>query len=70
MEVRLKKELQMLADDPPPGVVAWPIENCIDRLQAQIQGPEETPYAQGTFLLEMSVPLRYPFEPPKVDPFK
>ena len=33
---------------------------------AQIVGAEETPFADGMFLLEVSVPDRYPFEPPKV----
>jgi ubiquitin-conjugating enzyme E2 T len=64
--LRLTKEIRMLANDPPPGVVCWPVEGVNDRLEAQIQGPEETPYSEGTFLLEVSVPPRYPFEPPKV----
>lgn len=31
-----------------------------------IQGAEGTPYAGGCFRLQLSVPQRYPFEPPKV----
>ncbi|CAN0394586.1 unnamed protein product [Ectocarpus sp. 12 AP-2014] len=64
--VRLGKELKMLTDEPPPGVCAWPVNDCITHLQAQIQGPEDTPYERGTFLLELKIPDRYPFEPPKV----
>ncbi|CAB1121368.1 unnamed protein product [Ectocarpus sp. CCAP 1310/34] len=64
--VRLGKELKMLTDEPPPGVCAWPVDDCITHLQAQIQGPEDTPYERGTFLLELKIPDRYPFEPPKV----
>lgn len=56
----------MLAEDPPPGVVAWPVDGASDRLEAQLTGPEETPYSEGSFHLEISVPPRYPFEPPKV----
>ena len=64
---RLKKELQMLEYDPPPGVVAWPAEDGkTDQFFAQIQGPEDTPYSEGVFSLIMTVPTRYPFEPPKV----
>ena len=63
---RLSKEIVMLAQDPPPGVVAWPVDGSNDRLEAQITGPEETPYCEGSFHLEISVPPRYPFEPPKV----
>ena len=66
---RLRKELEMLAHDPPPGVVAWPADDdqhSSDQLFAQITGPEGTPYASGVFSLVMTVPSRYPFEPPKV----
>eukprot|EP00961_Rhodomonas_salina_P138999 1870422-Rhodomonas_salina.1 len=31
-----------------------------------VQGPAGTPYEGGTFKLEILVPDRYPFEPPKV----
>jgi len=66
-ESRLRKEIKMLADDPPPGVVAWPVEpEKYDRLEAQITGPDETPYAAGVFKLEITLPPRYPFEPPRV----
>jgi Ubiquitin-conjugating enzyme len=56
---RLRKELQMLATDPPPGVCAWPVGDALNHLQAQIQGPDETPYARGIFLLDVNVPDRY-----------
>ena len=36
------------------------------RAHAVIEGAEGTPYAQGHFKLSVSIPLRYPFEPPKV----
>lgn len=31
-----------------------------------IIGADDTPYAKGSFKLRMTVPQRYPFEPPKV----
>lgn len=63
---RLGKELQMLATDPPPGVAAWPVDDSTNHLRAHIKGPEDTPYANGIFLVDVHVPDRYPFEPPKV----
>lgn len=33
--IRLQKELKMLADEPPPGVCAWPVDDCITHLQAR-----------------------------------
>ena len=35
-------------------------------LEAVIQGADDTPYAKGCFRLRITVPQRYPFEPPKV----
>ncbi|OQR91306.1 ubiquitin-conjugating enzyme E2 T-like [Thraustotheca clavata] len=66
MRSRMRKELEMLENDPPHGVCAWTIDEKLDDLQAQIQGPEGTPYENGVFLLEIKIPERYPFEPPKV----
>ena len=35
-------------------------------LKAQIQGPAESPFAEGTYTLSINIPDRYPFEPPRV----
>ena len=66
MVARVSRETEMLAREPPPGVCAWTRDDRIDQLLAQIVGADETPFAGGIFLLEVSVPDRYPFEPPKV----
>ncbi|XP_029994868.1 ubiquitin-conjugating enzyme E2 T [Sphaeramia orbicularis] len=63
---RLKRELQMLSTEPPPGITCWQTEERIDDLQAQIVGGNGTPYEGGLFSLEIKVPERYPFEPPKI----
>lgn len=68
---RIRKEITMLTNDPPPGVVFFPVgsddgKEILDKFEAQITGPEETPYSEGIFRLEVSIPPRYPFEPPKV----
>nr|XP_046252102.1 ubiquitin-conjugating enzyme E2 T [Scatophagus argus]XP_046252103.1 ubiquitin-conjugating enzyme E2 T [Scatophagus argus] len=63
---RLKRELQMLSTEPPPGITCWQTEDRIEELQAQIVGGAETPYEGGIFSLEIKVPERYPFEPPKI----
>ncbi|EGT47553.1 CBN-UBC-21 protein [Caenorhabditis brenneri] len=34
-------------------------------LYGLIKGPEDTPYAGGTFEIQISIPDQYPFEPPK-----
>ncbi|XP_037540054.1 ubiquitin-conjugating enzyme E2 T [Nematolebias whitei] len=63
---RMKRELQMLSTEPPPGVTCWQTEERIDELRAQIVGGAGTPYEGGVFSLEVKVPERYPFEPPKI----
>ncbi|XP_022047485.1 ubiquitin-conjugating enzyme E2 T [Acanthochromis polyacanthus] len=63
---RLKRELQMLSTEPPPGITCWQTEERIDDLRAQIVGGTGTPYEGGLFSLEVKIPERYPFEPPKI----
>ncbi|KJE88553.1 hypothetical protein CAOG_00194 [Capsaspora owczarzaki ATCC 30864] len=64
--VRLNKELPLLASQPPPGISCWQKNpDRIDLLEANITGPEGTPYASGVFKLELEIPDRYPFEVPQ-----
>lgn len=48
------------------GVCGWAKADRLNELEAQIQGPEGSPYEKGIFKLSISIPDRYPFEPPKV----
>lgn len=66
MLARLRRELSMLSQDPPPGVCAWLKCDTVHVLLAQVHGVEGTCYEGGVFLLEVVVPDRYPFEPPKI----
>ncbi|XP_054837749.1 ubiquitin-conjugating enzyme E2 T [Eublepharis macularius] len=63
---RLRRELHLLTTEPPPGITCWQNESGLDHLRAQILGSADTPYEKGVFDLEVLVPLRYPFEPPKM----
>nr|ACM08388.1 Ubiquitin-conjugating enzyme E2 T [Salmo salar] len=63
---RLKRELQLLSMEPSPGITCWQTEGKMDELRAQIVGGAETPFEGGVFSLEIVVPDRYPFEPPKM----
>ncbi|XP_036926457.1 ubiquitin-conjugating enzyme E2 T isoform X2 [Sturnira hondurensis] len=62
---RLRRELSLLASEPPPGITCWQ-EADQPQLRAQIIGGANTPYDKGVFTLEVVVPERYPFEPPQV----
>ncbi|NWH71259.1 UBE2T enzyme, partial [Piaya cayana] len=63
---RLKRELCLLATEPPSGITCWQHEDRLDELRAQITGGAGTPYEKGVFNLEIVIPERYPFEPPKI----
>ncbi|XP_002717641.1 ubiquitin-conjugating enzyme E2 T [Oryctolagus cuniculus] len=63
---RLKRELHMLATEPPPGITCWQEKDQMDDLRAQILGGSNTPYEKGVFKLEVIIPERYPFEPPQI----
>eukprot|EP00088_Acartia_fossae_P053266 TRINITY_DN6051_c0_g1_i10.p1 TRINITY_DN6051_c0_g1~~TRINITY_DN6051_c0_g1_i10.p1 ORF type:complete len:185 (-),score=43.43 TRINITY_DN6051_c0_g1_i10:276-830(-) len=65
--VRLKKEMEKLEVSPPPGAQCWQKGDALDQLEAIIFGPAGSAYQGGAFKLDISVPDRYPFEPPKVE---
>uniref|UniRef100_A0A8C5P7I6 Ubiquitin-conjugating enzyme E2 T n=1 Tax=Leptobrachium leishanense TaxID=445787 RepID=A0A8C5P7I6_9ANUR len=64
--LRFKRELQLLTAEPPPGITCWQHEDKTDDLRAQIVGGSGSPYEGGIFTLEIIIPERYPFEPPKI----
>lgn len=42
------------------------VNDTYTELRGEIVGPPDTPYEEGTFILEIKVPETYPFNPPKV----
>ncbi|XP_061993476.1 probable ubiquitin-conjugating enzyme E2 37 isoform X2 [Rosa rugosa] len=68
LNLRLQKELKLLLTDPPPGA-SFPLlssSSSLSTIDAQIQGPEGTVYADGLFNIKIQIPERYPFQPPSV----
>lgn len=63
---RLKRELAKITAKPPPGISLHQKDDKIQNLQAIILGPENTPYENGTFNLEITIPDNYPFCPPSI----
>merc|ERR1712000_752512 len=63
---RVQNELRRFETEPPPGILAWPIGDSISNIEATIEGTKGTPYEGGNFKLNITIPQRYPLEPPKV----
>ncbi|GLI62038.1 hypothetical protein VaNZ11_004619 [Volvox africanus] len=64
---RMSRDLKNVLDDPPAGVSAWlPDESNSAFVEAQVIGPDDTPYSGGLFQLRVVFPDRYPMEPPNV----
>ena len=61
---RLKQELDLITKDPPDGITAGPIGDDMSLWAASIAGPADSPYAGGTFFLEIEIPHNYPAQPP------
>lgn len=63
---RIKQEMSRLAKCPPSGAQCWPVDDKIDCFEANIIGPAGTPYAGGVFKTEITLPEKYPYDPPKI----
>ncbi|XP_055901384.1 ubiquitin-conjugating enzyme E2 T-like [Biomphalaria glabrata] len=64
---RIKKELEMFLSLPSSEIYCSALnDERLDNLSAQITGASGTPYEGGTFKLEIQIPDRYPFEPPRI----
>lgn len=65
---RIAKELQDLqADRDSSGVYAAPIDGVnLTKLLGTFPAPPDTPYAGGTFEVDITIPDTYPFKPPQM----
>ena len=64
-EIRIMKEIEELYSDPPDNVTAGPIdEKNIYHWIATIEGPDDTDYKDGVFIVDIQIPKEYPFKPP------
>lgn len=64
---KLREERENMKKNPPPCCSAGPIDTKnLYEWSAVIDGPEDTPYAGGTFNLMITFPSTYPKDPPEV----
>lgn len=63
-ETRIMKEIEELYRNPPHYVTGGPKDDNIYHWEATIQGPDDTDYKDGVFILDIQIPKEYPFKPP------
>lgn len=63
---RILKETERLVSDPVPGITAVPSQDNLRHFNVTIDGPSQSPYANGIFQLELYLPDDYPMCAPKV----
>ena len=63
---RLKAEIEDLEENPVSNCSAGPLEDDITHWNATIFGPENTPYENGVFRLDIHFVSEHPFKPPKI----
>ena len=64
---RILKEMQELATETCSNISAGPVDdNNIFIWSATLIGPDDSPYAEGVFLLKINFPNNYPFKPPQI----
>ena len=66
MSKRLNKEFADLCNTPLPWCKCQLQGDNLYKWKAVIQGPEGSPYENGSFQLEIEIPIEYPFKPPKM----
>ena len=64
---RILKELEDMSRDRTSGMSAELVDPAnMMHLRGWFAGPPDTPYAGGTFYVDISLPENYPFVPPKM----
>ncbi|KAI9746673.1 MAG: Ubiquitin-conjugating enzyme E2 1 [Claussenomyces sp. TS43310] len=63
---RIAKELSDIQNDAQSNIMAQPAGqgDDVSHLKASFQGPPDTPYEGGTYVVDVKIPNEYPFRPP------
>lgn len=63
---RIQKELKEIERDKASGVTVEVLGNSLQRLRGYVQGPRDTPYEKGLFVVDITLESQYPFLPPRM----
>lgn len=62
---RINREIKRLVETPPEGIICYATDQ-LNNLSINIIGPHGSPYEGALFELELEIPDRYPFVPPRM----
>jgi len=63
---RITKEIKDVLKDKESTVELKIIDDNFQHLEGSFDGPEGTPYEDGRFVVDIEIPITYPFKPPKM----
>ncbi|KAH8803492.1 ubiquitin conjugating enzyme 1, partial [Xylogone sp. PMI_703] len=64
---RIRSELKFVHSDPESGVKVWLVDDSdLNYFQGSFVAPPGTPYAGGTYHVDITLPDRYPFVAPTI----
>uniref|UniRef100_A0A0G4GER7 E2 ubiquitin-conjugating enzyme n=1 Tax=Chromera velia CCMP2878 TaxID=1169474 RepID=A0A0G4GER7_9ALVE len=68
LQKRLQKELKEIGEEHQnnPEIKALMLDGNLYHWKGTILGPKDTPFAGGTFVVDIQIPNEYPYNPPKM----
>ncbi|KAJ3153950.1 hypothetical protein HDU89_008817 [Geranomyces variabilis] len=63
---RIEREIRQVRQDSSANLTVEVVDDNLCHLLGTLQGPANSPYAGGTFQLDIVLPTTYPFVPPKM----
>lgn len=63
---RIEREIRLCKNDHDTTVTVEPLDDNLCHLHGTFQGPKDTCYEGGTFIVDIVIPDEYPFKPPKM----
>jgi ubiquitin-conjugating enzyme (huntingtin interacting protein 2) len=63
---RIEREIRQCVKDQDTTVKVEPINDNLCHLKGYFKGPDDTCYEGGEFVVDIQIPEKYPFEPPKM----
>ena len=63
---RIEREIKQCSKDTQTSVRVVPINDNLLHLQGHFQGPIDSCYEGGQFVVDIKIPDQYPFQPPKM----